>query len=86
MFWCAVLNGIVIARLFSPRVVFVGSAEIASKTGYSVENLGVSPMKKRKYSSKDPLCKDIVENHEIVSQPATGPKNGQSTLFLFYVV
>ena len=59
----------------------IGFAEFANKIGDSLENLGVSPKKKKKYSSRNHLRKDMVAVNEILSEFVSASKNGLSTYF-----
>ena len=59
----------------------IGFAEFANKIGDSLENLGVSPRKKKKYSSRNHLRKDMVAGDEILSEFVSGSKNGLTTYF-----
>ena len=59
----------------------IGFAEFANKIGDSLENLGVSPKKKKNYSSRNYLRKDMVAGNEILGEFVSGSKNGLSTYF-----
>ena len=68
--------------MFASEAVFItGFAEFANNIGDSLENRGVSPKKKKKYSSRSHLRMDMVAGNEILSEFVSGSKNGQSTYF-----
>ena len=76
------LQLISVGTIFASKVVFIiGFTEFANKIGDSLENLGVRPKKKKKYSSRNHLRKDMVAGNEILSEFVSGSKNGQSTYF-----
>ena len=61
--------------------VVIGLADFAAKIGDSLDNLVTTPKKKRKYSSRNHLRKDMVPGNDILSEFVSGSKNGKSTSF-----